>query len=54
MIQKEHGTMAHEIGHVFGLSENNGNPQSIMCRTSANRAVQVPQVMDRVSIIDKY
>lgn len=25
-------TTAHEMGHVFGLNENNGNHQSIMCQ----------------------
>lgn len=33
------GTIAHEMGHCFGLNENNGNIYSIMCQTGAGRAV---------------
>ena len=53
------GTMTHEIGHVYGLTENSNNPNSIMCQMTPpngnpGRTVQTPQVLDRVSIIDKY
>lgn len=33
------GTMAHELGHGFGMNENNSNPNSNMCQ-SLYRVVQ--------------
>ena len=33
------GTIAHEMGHCFGLDENNSVTDSIMCQTGAGRTV---------------
>lgn len=43
------GTMRHEMGHVFGMNENNGNPYSIMAQTWA-RKVQTVQKVDNDTI----
>lgn len=40
------GTIAHEMGHVFGLDETNNDPNSIMCQLSYGRSVYMPQVGD--------
>ena len=46
--------MAHEIGHVFGLKENNKNKKSIMCQHDNGRIVNVPQTFDHKVINIKY
>lgn len=49
-----HGTFRHEIGHVFGLAHNNSNPNSIMCQTSAGRAVNTIQAVDNNALNSLY
>lgn len=48
------GTILHEMGHAMGLKHNNSNPNSIMCQTSADRAVQSVQYTDNAAIITLY
>lgn len=48
------GTIIHEMGHAFGLDENNANTNSIMCQLGAHRAVQKVQVVDNNAINRKY
>ncbi|MEG0314040.1 MAG: hypothetical protein RR646_02125 [Erysipelotrichaceae bacterium] len=43
------GTMRHEIGHAFGMNENNGNAYSIMSQTW-KRQVQTVQKVDNDTI----
>lgn len=43
-IQK--GVAAHEMGHCFGLDENNSNQYSIMCQMGSGRAVTESQYDD--------
>ena len=40
------GTIAHEMGHAFGLDNAILNPYSIMCKTVSGRDVQRPQERD--------
>lgn len=47
------GTMRHEIGHVLGMNENNGNPYSIMAQTWT-RKVQTIQKVDHDTVIYLY
>lgn len=42
----QQGTIAHEIGHAFGLNHQNDNVNSIMCQTGYGR---VAQTVDQVS-----
>ncbi|MCX8074814.1 MAG: hypothetical protein N2749_04420 [Clostridia bacterium] len=48
------GTICHEMGHVMGLNENNGNIYSIMCQTGAGRATQRVGKDDHDAINLKY
>ena len=48
------GVFAHEIGHAFGLNENNNNKNSIMCQWQENRFVTVPTSNDIWSAIAIY
>jgi len=40
------GVIAHEMGHVFGLDENNSNPYTVMCQEGSGRAVNNAQAGD--------
>ena len=51
---KKQGTVAHEIGHVFGLDETNDDTLSIMCQLGYGRAVNQPQVGDLIPIQEMY
>ena len=48
------GTIAHEMGHVFGLDETNNDVYSIMCQKGAGRLVYEPQVGDLRPIQQMY
>lgn len=39
------GVFAHEMGHCFGLDENNGNTSSIMCTWANGRNVNKSQII---------
>ena len=43
---KREGTISHEMGHVFGLNENNSMPSSVMCQLSSGRTVNRPSADD--------
>lgn len=47
-------TMTHEMGHAFGLAENNGNKYSIMCQVKAGRAVYTVQKPDNDALNSLY
>jgi Matrixin len=40
------GTIAHEMGHAFGLAHNNSNPYAIMCQLGYGRKVSNSQADD--------
>lgn len=42
----QQAVVAHEMGHCFGLNENNTNQQSIMCQSGSGRAVTTVQQVD--------
>lgn len=44
------GTIIHELGHAFGLDENNGNINSVMCQYGAGRNVQRVQKVDNDAV----
>lgn len=48
------GTTAHELGHVFGLSENNTERDHIMCQTSANRETSYVHSEEYARVISLY
>lgn len=48
------GTMAHELGHAFGLDENNKNTSSIMCQISSGRTVNKVSSEDYATVVDIY
>lgn len=45
---------AHEIGHSFGLDENNSNKNSIMCQAGSGRAVTNVQSCDFTGVFKLY
>lgn len=45
---------AHEIGHCFGLDENNTNKKSIMCQAAYGRSVTSVQSCDFEGIKKLY
>lgn len=47
------GVVAHEFGHVAGLSHRNGTPSSIMCQAK-KRTVQKPSSSDVANISHLY
>lgn len=48
------GTIAHEMGHCFGLAHNNSKPASIMCQTAYGRSVNKAQNCDLKGINHLY
>ncbi len=48
------GVMAHEMGHCFGLDENNSNKYSIMCQSAYGRSVTKSQKCDLKGINALY
>ena len=48
------GVVAHEMGHCFGLNENNTNPYSIMCQAGHGRAVTTVQQVDQNAFNRKH
>ena len=55
---KQQGTIAHEMGHSFGLHHYNTNPYSIMCQSyvssTIQRQVETVQQEDNDAINYKY
>ena len=50
----KHGVIAHEMGHCFGLNENNTNKYSIMCQAGYGRAVTTVQEVDQIAFNKKH
>ena len=48
------GVVAHEMGHCFGLYENNLNQYSIMCQAGSGRAVTTVQEVDNIAFNQKH
>lgn len=48
------GVVAHEMGHCFGLNENNTNQYSIMCQAARGRKVYKVQKVDQNSFNRKH
>lgn len=48
------GTTAHEIGHVFGLAENNDEPDHIMCQTGSGRTTSTVHSEEYAMVISLY
>lgn len=44
------GTLAHEMGHAFGLAHDNNNTLCIMCQTASGRAVYLVSSDDNDAI----
>lgn len=47
-------TIAHEMGHAFGLAHWNSNPYSIMTQDSCGRLVSTVQEVDNQHLNQKY
>ncbi|MCJ7689435.1 MAG: Matrixin [Clostridiaceae bacterium] len=45
-VWEHNHTIAHEMGHVMGLNENNSNTSSVMCQTSSGCTVSAPMLDD--------
>ncbi|MGX7417275.1 hypothetical protein ACWOFR_00585 [Carnobacterium gallinarum] len=52
----KHGTIAHEIGHIFGLAHPTGHPYpySVMLQIGQGRKTNGPQSIDFSDINQKY
>ena len=48
------GTMAHELGHAFGLNENNGDASKIMCQLDAGRTVNTVSAAEYAQVVSIY
>ena len=48
------GTIAHEIGHAFGLSHRITNKNSIMCQLWNGRKTNIVQATDRTNLAHVY
>ncbi len=48
------GTAAHELGHAFGLSENNNNTNMIMCQLGSGRTVNTVNSAEYAKVVDIY
>lgn len=51
---KREGSVAHEMGHVMGLDENNSKPGSVMCQLGSGRTVNNAQKDDANGINHLY
>lgn len=47
-------TLAHEMGHAFGLAHNNTNPNSIMCQLGYGRTATRIQKVDNDALNSLY
>lgn len=47
-------TIAHEMGHAFGLRHANRNSDNVMCQTGSGRIVQRPQEVDDAVVRNIY
>lgn len=50
----KNAVVAHEMGHVWGLNENNSNVNSIMCQAGSGRAVNTVQRVDNNAFNRKH
>lgn len=48
------GTMAHEMGHVFGLADNNSEVDHIMCQTGYGRTTSYVHLEEYAMVISLY
>ncbi|MBR2895996.1 MAG: hypothetical protein IKC03_10140 [Oscillospiraceae bacterium] len=46
--------MAHEVGHAFGFTENNTEPESIMCQAGHGRTASQPHSQDKDALDQLY
>ena len=51
---KQKAVVAHEMGHVWGLDENNSNSKSIMCQSAYGRSVTTVQKVDNNAFNRKH
>lgn len=48
------GTMAHELGHAFGLFENNSDTSKIMCQLGSGRTVNTVSAEEYAKVVEIY
>lgn len=48
------GTMAHELGHAFGLEENNSSTSRIMCQLGSGRTVNTVSAGEYEKVVEIY